>query len=74
MKSENNYKALSMFTSALQASPSSVLSEGVNAMKGVSEIKTAKYNDAVNSFSNANSDATTLYNSALSQLLKKRNG
>lgn len=71
MKSENNYKALSMFTSGLQASPSSVLSEGINAMKGVSEIKVAKYNDAVNSFANANNDPTTVYNSALSQLLKK---
>lgn len=71
MKSENNYKALSMFTSGLQASPSSVLSEGINAMKGVSEIKVAKYNDAVNSFANANEDPVTVYNSALAQLLKK---
>lgn len=71
MKSQNNYKALSMFTQALKSSPGSELKEGINSMKGVSELRTAKYNQAVNSFANSNSEPVTEFNTALAHLLKK---
>ncbi len=71
MKNENNYKALTMFREALKQSPSAELNGGINAMKGVSEIKTAKYSDAVNSFANSNNDPLTVYNGALANLLQK---
>lgn len=71
MKSENNYKALAMFKEALKNGPKAELTAGVLAMKGVSEIKTAKYDDAVTSFEGANNEPVTVYNGALAQLLKK---
>lgn len=74
MKSENNYKALAMFKSALEQNPRAELNQGINSMKGVSEMKIAKYDDAVNSFANANMDALTKYNNALAQLLTKDYG
>jgi tetratricopeptide (TPR) repeat protein len=45
--------------------------KGMNAVKGVLEIKAGKYNDAVQSLSKAKETPDVLYDLALAQLLKK---
>lgn len=67
----NDYKALSYYKKALGLNPSGDLRSNIFALKGVSEIKTAKYENAASSLTEANKTPDVMYDLALTNLLKK---
>jgi tetratricopeptide (TPR) repeat protein len=48
------------------------VTKSINAAKGVMQIKEAKYNEAVNTLSQAGDDVDVLYNKGLAQVLAKQ--
>jgi tetratricopeptide (TPR) repeat protein len=70
-EANSSAQALQALDKAQQLNPSEEIKRGINGVRGVIEIKTANYDAAVNSLSNAKDNATVLYNRGLAQLLKK---
>ncbi|MBL6448158.1 hypothetical protein JMN32_17700 [Fulvivirga sp. 29W222] len=71
MMKGNAYKAYSHLQKANSMSPSNELTQGISGVQGSAEIMMAKYNEAVSSTSNAEDNATNLFNKGLAQLLNK---
>ncbi len=71
LSSGNNYKALGYYKKALGMNPSGDLRANIQALKGVSEMKIASYQDAASSLGEANKSSDVLYDLALANLLKK---
>ena len=67
----NPYKAYEHLKKANSMSPNNEIAQGINGVKGSAEIMMAKYSDAVSSTSNAEDNATNLFNKGLAQLLNK---
>lgn len=67
----SNAQAVQALEKAQQLNPSDDVRRGTNGVKGVIEIKQAKYDAATSSLSNAKDTATVIYNRGLAQLLKK---
>jgi tetratricopeptide (TPR) repeat protein len=70
-EANSSAQAAQALDKAQQLNPSEEIKKGINGIRGVIEIKTANYDAAVNSLSNAKDNATVLYNRGLAQLLKK---
>ena len=67
----NPYAAHSHATKALSGGLSGDNAAGVNGVKGASEIKMARYSEAISSESAATDNATNLFNKGLAQTLNK---
>ena len=67
----NNYKALANYKMALDQNPAGDIRATTFALKGVSELKIASYQEAATSFNDAAASPTVMYDQALANLLKK---
>ncbi len=71
LSSGNNYKAQGYFSKALAMDPAGDLRANIFALKGIAEMKTAKYDEAAKSLSEGSGSSTVAYDLALANLLKK---
>jgi tetratricopeptide (TPR) repeat protein/outer membrane protein OmpA-like peptidoglycan-associated protein len=71
LSSGNYYKSLDYYKKALGLNPAGDLRANTYALKGVSEMKIASYQDAATSFTEAMGNPDVLYDLALANLLKK---
>ncbi len=72
MKNEGFETALGNLKKVLDANPSAEVRSNASAMKGVLEIKTVKYKDAITSLGATEQSADVKFNKALAQLLDRQ--